>query len=1609
MSISSKQSVKPLKGVSLNSNLANIGTINAGVLKGDSIELPNFEDGIIYNVIIEDSEIRNSIIGANGQNSAFFVNLQTTGDVAFLSNIPGASVSWDPDTGLFYITSDLKVGGCSFLGNIEICNNDIKASNLNGDININPNGLGTLYLNGPIYNKTTNGSFYTELANGGMTFLIDDNITLYSSHGSALIETFGDQNITAKNGDITLNVETTLGLSDLVSNVNMTDGTILITTTSKHYLTTGNIVNVSNTLLTGDYTVGNIINDTQFKITDTTLITSVASGGTYIKHISNNIILNSQNLIKIPENTKLTFGETCNSISSSTNGIYIKSCENIIFENPSNKIIEFPQTTKLQLGSSGNNYINFDGNTININSSSDITSNSNLLQLNNINTHFYDPILTIADYDLISNDNKDRGIEFNYYDTNTSSMKLGWFGYKNDTELFTFISDAVNTNEIITGTLGNFELNNLSVSNITLVSGSTLDMNCGRLLNANLITGCGNTLNIAGSDNVNISASGTISLIGTIYIPTNTNVKLGSQGSLLNETVGNILINSFKNIHLNTQTFGNITIPTNTKVSFDGTTNGNIIITSNTSGELILKTNNNLYLTTTNGNVIIPQNTNIQLGNTTQNIVGSTSGIILKSNSSNSFINIISDSTVNIYSSFGNILLNSNIGDINLITSTSGNTRINQKLIFGTTGFSNSINVNTISNFVISGNVINDLYTNDFTNIYFNASNTINIPNNVLLNIGSHTIYSTTQGNILNIKNNISSGSILIDGNVSTTLNNTGGNLVINNINTNISTNTFTISGNSASNLLVNTQNVLFKDPILTLGEIVVDNKDRGIEYNYGTNLGWFGKKSSTDRFTFYSNAINTNEVITGTIGDIQASNVYSSNLIFNGVSAGNIDMNCGIINNVNTLYGCSGTININATSTINQNSNNIMMNATEKIVVPYNIPLSFGNTSNGFICDSIGNLTIKSGTVIFDSNVLINGTTTNVNSVITNLQDPIFSIGGITGPIVDDNKDRGIEFKWTSGITTKTGFFGFKDNIERFVFIKDGTNTSEVYSGNYSDVQFNNSYLENIYLNNFGSGGNIYGINNLSGGEIRISTTSGNIYLTPTQGNSVSIPYNIPLIFGNTSNNISSDTSGNMMINSFNDTTITSNQFNIDTESDININENIHINIGNTDTYITNSNGTLQIFNSQGNIDLIPMYSSGNINIPSYNHLNFGINNTNNSIYSDNTNLIINGYQGIDFNSTSVTFNGDVNIIGSISATGIDFDFNKYILPLGTYQYLTINNISNVSGSNGNISITTTIPHNFIIGDVVVIKNSNAVPDIDNDVDEDYTITFIDSEYIFRIIVPTILTTDGDSGTVKSDLTTQQSKDVGIQVNYWSSTGNVGITSGTIGYKTGFFGFKKDTERWSFYTNSTISNDVVSGSFGDIDVNKVYTSKMSGFVLEGNVSCGSNSVNGTNFIIGGGSINSTPIGASSAQSGRFTTLNNTVTASLTDTTLQGTLIYPLTDRYVLSSGGITYRSPNSTNIVSMFSVSGVNFTSPSGTMPSTAIAEGTIKHLICTGMGNGCQYTVYFGSNKLITPNPTNNMHIPTKLVFKRKGQSAQLIFEGAAWVLLNGGVYIL
>jgi len=95
-------------------------------------------------------------------------------------------------------------------------------------------------------------------------------------------------------------------------------------------------------------------------------------------------------------------------------------------------------------------------------------------------------------------------------------------------------------------------------------------------------------------------------------------------------------------------------------------------------------------------------------------------------------------------------------------------------------------------------------------------------------------------------------------------------------------------------------------------------------------------------------------------------------------------------------------------------------------------------------------------GDVVVGGGLTVNGTTTTVNSTTVTVDDPIFTLGGDSAPGSDDNKDRGIEFRYHTGSAAKVGFFGFDDSAGKFTFIPDATNSSEVFSGTAGTIVAN-------------------------------------------------------------------------------------------------------------------------------------------------------------------------------------------------------------------------------------------------------------------------------------------------------------------------------------------------------------------------------------------------------------------------------------------------------------------------------------------------------------------------------------------------------------------------
>jgi len=126
-----------------------------------------------------------------------------------------------------------------------------------------------------------------------------------------------------------------------------------------------------------------------------------------------------------------------------------------------------------------------------------------------------------------------------------------------------------------------------------------------------------------------------------------------------------------------------------------------------------------------------------------------------------------------------------------------------------------------------------------------------------------------------------------------------------------------------------------------------------------------------------------------------------------------------------------------------------------------------------GVSFDSSGGATFGQNVAV-TGDLTVNGTTTTVNSTTVTIDDPIFTLGGDSAPSSDDNKDRGIEFRYHTGSAAKVGFFGYDDSASAFTFIADASNSSEVFSGSAGNVVFGNISIGDSNKVNIGAGNDL-------------------------------------------------------------------------------------------------------------------------------------------------------------------------------------------------------------------------------------------------------------------------------------------------------------------------------------------------------------------------------------------------------------------------------------------------------------------------------------------------------------------------------------------------------
>ena len=103
------------------------------------------------------------------------------------------------------------------------------------------------------------------------------------------------------------------------------------------------------------------------------------------------------------------------------------------------------------------------------------------------------------------------------------------------------------------------------------------------------------------------------------------------------------------------------------------------------------------------------------------------------------------------------------------------------------------------------------------------------------------------------------------------------------------------------------------------------------------------------------------------------------------------------------------------ALDSISADNNTIAINLTDNQASALDITEST-NSYLKFITTEGSEKVVVGKDLQLSGNLTVNGTTTTVNSTTVTIDDPIFTLGGDTPPLTDDNKDRGIEFKWYNG-----------------------------------------------------------------------------------------------------------------------------------------------------------------------------------------------------------------------------------------------------------------------------------------------------------------------------------------------------------------------------------------------------------------------------------------------------------------------------------------------------------------------------------------------------------------------------------------------------------------
>ncbi len=215
----------------------------------------------------------------------------------------------------------------------------------------------------------------------------------------------------------------------------------------------------------------------------------------------------------------------------------------------------------------------------------------------------------------------------------------------------------------------------------------------------------------------------------------------------------------------------------------------------------------------------------------------------------------------------------------------------------------------------------------------------------------------------------------------------------------------------------------------------------------------WSGSTNITTVGTIGTGTWNATAIADGKISSAATWNAKQSALTF-GKSSGNALKSEEALTTNDILL--MGTNNVKG-RTYSELKSDLSLNSVENTALS-----TWSGSTNITTVGTLTNLTIA-------GNVTINGTTTTVNSTTVTVDDPIITLGGDTAPSSDDNKDRGVEFRYYDG-SAKVGFMGWDDSAGSFVVLKDATNSSEVFSGTAAELKVGSLTIGSDTVSNLSS-----------------------------------------------------------------------------------------------------------------------------------------------------------------------------------------------------------------------------------------------------------------------------------------------------------------------------------------------------------------------------------------------------------------------------------------------------------------------------------------------------------------------------------------------------------